>query len=402
MRILLVTQYFHPENFKSSELAFELAKRGHHVDALVGIPNYPEGKYYNGYGVFKKRREVLNGVNVYRAFQTPRGKGGAIGLSLNFLSFAFFATLRVLFHFAWKKKYDAIVVYEPSPITQMIPAIILGGIRGVKVYSWVTDIWPDSVVSTIGEKKGKYIKGILNSITNWVYRHSDKILISSKGMESLVNRDADYSDKIIYYPHWCEDMMNMPREKVGDIPTGFNIMLAGSVNDGIGIPALISLAKELEDAKKVNILIVGGGSGESFLKEEIAKNKLTNIYMFGRHPFSKMPAFYDKADAMLLTLKESKLPHLRATVPSRLQSYMSAGKPILAMIDGSASDLIQEANCGFAVHSGEAKALACYIKDVILKNKDEFAKCGNRSREYYLHNFTKDLCVSNLEKIMFD
>ena len=103
MRILLVTQYFYPEVFKSNDLAFELARRGHHVDALVGIPNYPEGKYFKGYGIFKKRHEVVNGVNVYRVFQTPRGKGGW-RLPVNYFSFVIFGCLRVLFQFAWKKK----------------------------------------------------------------------------------------------------------------------------------------------------------------------------------------------------------------------------------------------------------------------------------------------------------
>ena len=105
MRILLVTQYFYPEVFKSNDLAFELVKRGHQVDALVGIPNYPEGKYFKGYGIFKKRHEVVNGVNVYRVFQTPRGKGGW-RLPVNYFSFVFFGCLRVLFQFAWRKKVN--------------------------------------------------------------------------------------------------------------------------------------------------------------------------------------------------------------------------------------------------------------------------------------------------------
>ena len=123
MRILLVTQYFYPENFKSNDIAFELAKRGHEVDALVGIPNYPEGKFCNGYGIFKKRYELVNGVHVYRAFQTPRGKRGW-RLPVNYLSYAFFASLWILFKFVWEKRYDCVIVHEPSPIFQTLPAIL--------------------------------------------------------------------------------------------------------------------------------------------------------------------------------------------------------------------------------------------------------------------------------------
>ena len=176
-RILIVTQYIYPETFKSSELAFELANRGYKVDVLCGIPNYPDGHYFNGYGIFSKRIENKNGVTFYRCFQTPRKLlPGFIGMSVNYVTFAICATLWVFFYFAWKKRYDAIITHEPSPITQLIPAIFLGKIRKVKVYSWIMDIWPDSVVSSIGETKwSRILKKLLNAVTNWTYSGSDKL-----------------------------------------------------------------------------------------------------------------------------------------------------------------------------------------------------------------------------------
>ena len=146
MKILLITQYFYPENFKSNDIAFELVKRGHEVDALVGIPNYPEGKIYSGYGLFKKRRESIKGVNVYRSFQIPRGTGGGLKLMINYLSFVLSSCFNVLFYFAWRN-YDAIIVHEVSPIFQAYPAILLRKLRKVPVYLWVLDIWPDAMMS---------------------------------------------------------------------------------------------------------------------------------------------------------------------------------------------------------------------------------------------------------------
>ena len=177
-RILIVTQYIYPETFKSSEMAFELAKRGYKIDVLCGIPNYPEGHYIEGYGIFSKRIEKKDGVTFFRCFQTPRKiLPGFIGMSVNYVTFVISATLWVLFYFVWKKHYDAIITHEPSPITQLIPAIVLGKIRNVKVYSWIMDIWPDSVISSIGEGKiSRIMSRILNAITNWTYRGSDKLL----------------------------------------------------------------------------------------------------------------------------------------------------------------------------------------------------------------------------------
>lgn len=398
MRVLLVTQYFYPETFKSNDIAFELVKRGYEVDALVGIPNYPDGKYYNGYGLFKKRHERINGVNVFRCFQSPRGeKASAIGLSANYITFVVSATLWVLFFFIWRKKYDAIITHEPSPITQIIPAIILGKIRGIPVYSWILDIWPDSMVSAIGEKKSKWLKGILTSTTEWVYRNSKLILVSSKGMMDLVNRENDYSGKLVYFPNWCDDILRMPKEEIQQLPAGFIIMMAGSLNNGIGVDSVISLVESLKDLDDVRFIFVGGGSKESEIRAAFEKKGLNNVVMTGRLPFSKMPSLYEQADAMLLTLKSTELPHLRATVPARMQSYMAAGKPILAMIDGCSADIINKADCGFAVDAGDVKSLSQYIRAVVMHDPENFKSKGLNARAFFDKYYQKEKCISNLE-----
>ena len=156
-RVLIVSQYFYPESFRINELAFELAERGYHVDVLTAIPNYPEGKYHKGYGIFNKRKEVIKGVNVYRCFHIPRGNAGNLSMSLNYLSFLITASMRVLFQFIWKKKYDSIIGFQMSPITQVVPGCILGSIRKTKVLTWVQDIWPDSITDNTTEKQNKIL-----------------------------------------------------------------------------------------------------------------------------------------------------------------------------------------------------------------------------------------------------
>lgn len=398
MRILILTQYYYPESFKSTDIGEELVKRGHQVDALVGIPNYPEGKYYKGYGVFSRRHEVVNGVNIYRCFQTPRGKkASSIGLSLNFLSFVFSSVLWVLFFFVRKKKYDAIITHEPSPITQIIPAIILGKIRRIPVYSWILDIWPDSMVSSIGESKARYIKPILTRITEWVYKNSRLILVSSKGMMDLVNRNHDYSDKLVYFPNWCDDILSLPKKESDHLPEGFKIMMAGNLNDGIGIEAVVNLAERLRDIEDLYIVLVGGGTREEMLRNAFKGKGLQNVIMTGRKPFSEMPDLYAQADAMFLSLKKTDLPHLKATVPLRLQSYMSAGKPILAMVDGSANNVINSADCGFSAPAGDTHTLSDYIRNTVMKDPDAFKAKGMKSRKFFEEYYQKEYCLSNLE-----
>ena len=158
-RIIIITQYFYPENFRINELANSLVKKGYDVDALVGIPNYPDGVYFTNYGLFKNRYEIKDGVKIYRCFQFPRGKKASnVRLAINYLSFVFCSCFWILFKFAWKNKYDAVIAFEPSPITQIIPAILLGKLRHTKVLSWIQDIWPDSITDRTSGKLKELLK----------------------------------------------------------------------------------------------------------------------------------------------------------------------------------------------------------------------------------------------------
>lgn len=398
-RILIVTQYIYPEPFKSTEMAIELVKRGYKVDVLTGIPNYPEGYYYKGYGLFSKRKEVYEGVTFYRCFQSHRKLlPGFLGISVNYVTFVISATIWVLLFFVWKKRYSTIITHEPSPITQIIPACILGDIRKVPVYSWIQDIWPDGIAASTG-KLGKIIAPPLGKITNWVYRHSTKLLITSKGMAPLINRDADYSDKIIYYPQWSEDMMNCENKVPASIENvrgeDYTIMMVGSLNSAIGVPGILSLLEEMKD-DAVTFVFVGGGSEEQNMRIFVQEKGLKNVRFTGRKPFAEMPYYYAQADAMLLTLKPTAMPHLDITIPARLQGYMSAGKPVLAMIGSGASEIISDANCGYSVPAGDYKSMAELIREKVLPHNKTLQTMGHNGREYFLREFTKEKCINHL------
>ncbi|MBR2206621.1 MAG: glycosyltransferase family 4 protein [Prevotella sp.] len=399
MRILLVTQYFYPEVFKSNDLAFELVKRGHQVDALVGIPNYPEGKYFEGYGIFKKRHEVVNGVNVYRVFQTPRGKGGW-RLPVNYFSFVIFGCLRVLFQFAWKKKYDCIIGHEPSPIFQAYPALLLRKLHKTPFYYWIMDLWPDAMKSGGGVKNEKILNTVDKMVKN-IYKQTDKILITSKRFREPIAAKGDFADKIIYFPNWSDDILQMDDSyEIPQLPDGFKIMIAGNLGKSQNLEAVTEVMLGLKDVPEVKWVFVGGGSRKEWLEDFIKENGLEDrAVCLGQYPFKAMPAFYKQADAMLVTLRAG-FPHLEAVVPARLQSYMSAGRPVLAMIGCGGADIIEESQCGYAVSAGDPKALISVIKEKVLTDKESFNKMGENGRDYYNKHFRMDKCIDNLEKII--
>lgn len=397
-KVLLVTQYFYPESFKSNDIAFELVKRGYEVDALVSIPNYPEGKFYKGYGIFRKRIEIINGVNVYRAFQVPRGKGG-LRLPLTYFSFVVSASLWVLFKFAWKK-YDCIICHETSPIFQAYPGLLLKKIRKVPFYMWVLDIWPDAMRSGGGIKNEKVINFVDKRVKR-IYKHCDKILISSRRFTESILPKGNFADKIVYFPNWSEDMLAMRQDyEIPSLPEGFKIMIAGNLGKSQNLDAVAEAMLSLKDTPEVKWLFVGDGSRKQWLDDFIKENELGhNAFTYGRYPFAAMPAFYKAADAMLVTLRGG-FPHLEMVVPARLQSYMSAGKPVLAMIGSGGADIIKEADCGYAVPAGDAPKLVKIIKEMVLTDKISFEKKGENGRKYFEQNYQIKDCIDNLEKLI--
>lgn len=399
-RVLLVAQNFYPEFFKSNDIASELVTRGYDVDVLTGIPNYPEGVFPKGYGVFKRRIDDYKGAKVYRVFQIPRGRRATgVRLAINYLSFAFCSTFWVLFFFLFKKKYDAIIIHQTSPVTQAWPGILLGKLRRIPIYTWVLDIWPDSVLATI-HSDNVLIKKPLDWFTDWMYRNSTKILISSPGFKELVNRNGDYSDKIIYFPNWSDDIGSMPTKDIPLNLNGFVIMLAGNISHAQGISDIVKAIEHLREYPEIYWVFVGGGAEQQWLKDYVASNSLeNNVFVVGRYPFEYMSAFYAQANVMLLTLTHTTYPHLNATIPARLQSYMSAGKPIVGMAGDGVKTLINDNNCGLMANAGDYKSLAnniLWLRD----NPSQLEEMGKNARSTYEKQYTLKHCFDNLETII--
>lgn len=399
MKILIVTQYFFPETFKSTDLAFELQRRGHEVTVLTGIPNYPEGEIYEGYGYNKNREQLINGVKIIRSLLLPRGKGGGIRLFINYYSFAFFASLKAR-KLAKKQKYDAVIVHEPSPITQFYPALQVKRIQNTPIYFWVMDLWPESL-EIAGGVKNKFVLNYYEKVVKKFYAASDKILITSKGFRKSIEAKGDFGDKIEYFPNWAEDSISDGdlTHKISDLPEGFKLMFAGNIGEAQDLDTIMEAALMLKSEQNIKIILVGEGRKMPFVQEFIQKHQLQDrVYTVGRFPVEAMAAFFEKADVLLVSLKDN--PIFNLTVPAKVQAYMSSGKPILAMLNGEGAETITEAKCGFTVPASNAKLLAETILKASKMESNDIEKMGLLGKQYYKENFTMSECISNLERIL--
>ena len=401
MKILIVSQYFYPENFKGNDIAFELQKRGYDVTVLTGIPNYPKGIFFNGYGYFKKRREIINGVKVIRTFLLPRGKSDAVALFLNYFSWALFGCLYAVY-LSLFKKFDRIFVQQLSPVTMGLPAIVYRKIRKTPVYFWVLDLWPESLVSA-GGVNSKVVLNIFTKIVKLLYKNSDKILISSKGFRESIIEKGNFGNKIIYFPNWADLAISENSQEIESPKPNedFKIMFAGNIGVAQDFDTVLEAFSILKQMKHISIklIILGEGREKERLEIYVERNQLNNmVYFLGKKPIETMAQYFAEADCMLVSLKDASIFNL--TLPAKVQAYMSQKKPIIAMMNGEGFETILEANCGFAVKAGDAEGLATTIIESSALSKELLTKFGENGYNYYLENFRFENCIDHLEKIL--
>ncbi len=397
MKILIVSQYFYPEDFKVNDIAFDFVKRGHEVTVFTAKPNYPQGKFYKGYSFFGRSQEIIKGVNVIRVPIFPRFNGSGKYLIFNYLSFIFFS---FLFSYRIKGKFDIVFSHLPSPLIAALPAVWFKKKSKAKLYLWVLDLWPETVEALLGIKEGFILKN-LNKIIKYLYDNTDVILVSSNSYKkSILDKGIDPNKSIQFFPNWAENVFTSPELKeqttiLPGLPEGFNIMFAGNVGDAQDFESILEAAK-LTKNKNINWIIVGEGRKTSWIKSELNKNDIDNVFLLGRYPLATMPLFFAKADAMLVSLKKD--PVFALTIPAKIQAYMASSKIILGMFDGEGKDLINNSKSGFAVEAGNYKDLVekvIFVKNLNQNQKQEMAQ---NAKEYYNNNFSKEQLFDFLEQ----
>ena len=397
-RILLVTQYFYPENFKCNDIAFEMQRRGYEVTVLTAIPNYPQGKFFDGYGLFKRRTEVINGVKVIRGFVVPRGKGGKILLSLNYLSYLVSSCI-IAIYLALKYKYDAVFVHQVSPVTIGVAATLIKKMQKIPMYFWVLDLWPESLTAAIG-LKNRYILGFFSKMVQWFYSNSDKILISSKGFERSICEKGDFASKIIYFPNWVDSALTANADvETPTVPNGFIAMFTGNIGESQDFGTVLNAAEQLKDNSDIHFVIVGNGRARGWVEEQIAQRNLSaTVHCVGSYPLEAMPATFAKADVLFAALKDD--PIFALTVPAKIQAYMSAGKPIITMINGETKELIDSIGCGIAIPAGDDETFAESVLQLANMSLSKRAEIGEKGRKFVDKHFNFATQMTLLEKIV--
>ncbi len=393
--ILIVSQYFWPEDIRLNELAIGLAERGHNVTVLTGLPNYPTGKIFPTHGWRGPWTETYEGVRVIRAPLIPRGRKSKIGLVLNYFSFALTASVLALFRAA--KRYDAVFVYEISPVTVGFPGMVASLKARAPMFLWVLDLWPESL-SASGMMNSPLADKVASWLARKVYAGSDVILATSLGFETSIRRVAGEQREVRWFPQW-EDLRKdtAPIDEAGlpVLPKGFKVVFTGNVGASQDFETVVGTANLLKDRKDIQFVIVGDGHKLDWVREQVARHGLSETFQcLGRFPSSTMPAFYRRADALLISLRDE--PAFAVTVPAKLQSYLAAGKPLVSSVSGEVKKIVRDSGAGIGVDAGSPEALAAAIAELVAKTPAERAEMGRRGRAYMEANYNMDTLFDQL------
>lgn len=397
MHILVVSQYFWPENFRINDLVTGLIDRGHRVTVLTGIPNYPEGRFFDGYGLLCNTSHRYHGATVLRVPIFPRGKGGGARLALNYLSFVLSAS--VWGPLRCSDRYDVIFVFGPSPVTVALPALLLKSLRKVPVMFWVQDLWPESLSAT-GAVTSRLVLNVFAGVVRFIYRRCDRILIASQSFKESVELHAGRPESIVYFPQSAEDVFRphvakQPLEALALVPPGFRIMFAGNIGVAQDFRTIIDCAERLNGYNDIHFVIVGDGRMREWAEREARDRGLNaRVHFVGKHPLEEMPVYFSHADGLLVTLK--KEPIFALTIPAKVQSYLACGRPIIAGLDGEGAKIVAEAGAGFTCQAEDPDALADAVLKLYHLPKDQRDQMGLNGRKYYEAHFDRGILLDKL------
>ena len=406
MRVLIISQYFWPENFRINEVVHFLKNKNYEVDVLTGIPNYPSGKVLKDYNSNKSKYSNFFGASIYRVPVFLRRDAYNYQLFLNYLSFIFSAIFFGFFILR-RKKYDVIITFGTSPITSAIPGIFFSKIKRCNSILWVLDLWPE-ILQELKIINNKLLYLILRKIVNSIYNKYNLVLAQSQSFVNSI-KDNSKNKNIIRFYSWPEQFGVFDKKKLINKKNKnllvlnkniLKIVFAGNIGEAQNFDNIIKSINILKDDNEVLWIIVGSGRKVEFLKSKIISDKISNVILVGQKELEEVPYYLKLADILLVSLRSGK--GLSATIPGKLQTYLSTNKFILGFLDGEGKRIIEESKAGVVCSPNNPKMLAKIILK-LKKNKKLLNISRYKRGEKYINKFfRREIILSKLNNILIN
>lgn len=395
-RYLIITEVFYPEDFLVNDLVFEWVNKGYKIEVLTRTPSYPLGKIFKGYRNKVYQKNHVNGVIVHRI---PIIKGYSRSKIIKTVNYFFFALWGSIVAIFIGRRYEKVFVYQTGPLTVACPALVLGKIYRKKILLYSQDIWPETVYA-YGFKKSAILSKLLDAFVKWVYDNSDKILVPSRR----------FSDKILHY---------VPQKQVSYVPNwslvqslsystdefylneGINFTFAGNIGKVQNLEKVIKGFGRFKKRgySKVTLNIIGDGSNMSHLKRLVENENILDIIFWGRQPIERMLGVFKASDVLIVSLNDH--PVFELTIPSKFQAYLTAAKPIYAIINGQVKDLVEKNDIGLYADPSSEEDIADKFEEFCNMGKCRMSLLSKNASRLLEREFNRDILIKRISDLFF-
>lgn len=397
----MVTQWFNPEPMlKGLMFLDKLKERGHTIQVLTGFPNYPDGKIYPGFKQKMFHREERDGISIIRTPIYPSHDSNPVRRFANYASFALSAAsigaLSV-------DPADILYVYHP-PATVALPAIVIKTMRRIPFLLEIQDLWPDTLGAT-GMMNNRVLLKMVGRWCKWTYRLASGIIVLSPGFKEILVSRGVPEGKIEVIHNWCDEeekiLESSPKESLSKelgFNGRFNILYSGTMGKAQALKAVLSAAEILKDnMPKIQFVFMGTGIELEQLKKFANEKKLGNVVFHPRRPVEKIGEVLKIADVLLVHLKDD--PLFRITIPSKIQAYLAAGRPILACVKGNAATMVMDAKAGIVCAPESPESIAEAAEKLFSMSGAQRKEMGENGTTYYNKELSLERGVQRYDAI---
>lgn len=401
---LFVGQWFPPEPVQVPlAICQALQKRGHQVEVLTGVPNYPTGIVHDGYNHWRPTIDQVEGFAVRRTPLYASHDSSAIRRLLNYVSWSISSTV---FGFRFLRRADVALVYS-SPATAALGPLLWRRITHTPFVLLVQDIWPDSVMASglVTRTRAMSIaEKLLTAFVNATYRKAAHIAVISPGMAELLKARNVPADKISIVYNWADETPSLSTDRdqaiaeFGMPSDSFVVSYAGNHGAAQGLDVVINAAHRLRDLTQVQFLLVGDGLEAKRLRELAKSLDCNNVHFTGPVPYSRMRTVQAASDIQIISLTDD--PLFEITMPSKVQSILASGTAAIAIAHGDAADVIRESGAGWPVRPGDDEGLAATIESASVEGPEAMAIRGQAGRTFYKMHMSTAVGTARLDDIL--
>ena len=344
MRILLITDNFHPESnalANRSTTHTNFWKKKNKVIVITCFPNHPMGRKFQNYDKFKFfKKEKSGNLTVYRIWSFISKKNNSYINFFDYLSFGLTS-----FFFSFFIKCDLIIGSSP-PLPVAFFTMLNAKLRNIKIVTEVRDLWVDSI-NDLKLSRSKTLINILYFFESLMFRNSNLIVCTTRSIQKkIIKRKVD-KRKVLIRANGSSKLIHNKKQKISInniYKKGkLNILYLGTIGVSQNFKIILDVIKRFKG--KLNFIIIGNGSEVPLLKSQISSINSNDIKLIEMKENSLNHKIYNKFDLGITSLKNNKT--FKTVIPSKIYDYASHGLTTLFIgPEGDASYLIKKYSLG--------------------------------------------------------